>query len=308
MTAPNTSVGRPTIPPVIPEPIPEVLKNVDRWVAWRAGKFKPTGKFGKFPVDPVSRRALNPLAPTNWLSFERAMDAHRRGVADGVGFVLSDRFPVVTGDNPLYLTAIDLDHCAPKMPEHQALWQELAKPYVEISPSGKGLRMLGLTSTPLKGGNAGDGRELYSSGRFMTITGVTARGTLFENSVGLAAVEQRWFPAVAAEAHGPPLPSVIDSATPLDNRVLRPMGDNWYERLSPEGKQACLSDLLQDPAVIALADTHDETPAPNWRTVLAACVRSGAPDAYSLCLAWAQTSQRFDPGDFDARWRSYARG
>jgi hypothetical protein len=90
--------------------------------------------------------------------------------------------------------------------------------------------------------------------------------------------------------------------------MIQPARDNWFERLSPEAKDACLAKMLQVPAVIALADTCDETPSPNWRTVLAACVRSGAPDAYSLCRAWAQTSERFDPDDFDVRWRSYARG
>ena len=80
---------------------------------------------------------------------------------------------------------------------------------------------------------------------------------------------------------------------------------HWFDSLPPDAKNACLAEMLQVPNVVALADTPDGAPSPNWRTVLAACARSGAPDASALCLAWAQTSPRFNPRDFDTRYRSY---
>ena len=80
---------------------------------------------------------------------------------------------------------------------------------------------------------------------------------------------------------------------------------HWFDSLPPDAKNACLAEMLLVPNVVALADTSDAAPPPNWRTVLAACARSGAPDAYNLCCAWAQTSSRFDPRDFDTRFRSY---
>jgi hypothetical protein len=79
----------------------------------------------------------------------------------------------------------------------------------------------------------------------------------------------------------------------------------WFNTLSPDDQNACLAEMLHLPNVVALADTSDGAPAPNWRTIMAACARSGAPDAYNLCRAWAQTSPRFDPRDFDTRYRSY---
>lgn len=83
-------------------------------------------------------------------------------------------------------------------------------------------------------------------------------------------------------------------------------GFSWFDLLSPADKSACLASMLQAPAVAALADTSDGDPSPNWRTVLAACARSGAPDAYALCRAYLATSDRFDPRDFERRWSSYA--
>ncbi len=80
---------------------------------------------------------------------------------------------------------------------------------------------------------------------------------------------------------------------------------HWFDGLAPDDKNACLAEMLQVPDVVALADTSDGASPPNWRTVLAACARSGAPNAYALCRAWAQASSRFDPRDFDNRYRSY---
>ena len=193
----------PAIPPVVPQNVPDILKREKRWLAWRAGPLKPTGKFDKFPVDPKTGRKINPVDPGNWLPFEAALTAHQQGIASGIGFALSNQHPLVTSAGPAYLTAIDLDHCLGTMNQQKALWRELGAPYVEFSPSQQGLRMLGLTSTALKGGNAGGGRELYSSGRFMTITGIGSKGTLRDITAELSVVERRWFPAKPALATPP---------------------------------------------------------------------------------------------------------
>lgn len=90
------------------------------------------------------------------------------------------------------------------------------------------------------------------------------------------------------------------------NTKVESTADHWFERLSPEDRDACLLELLNVPAVVAFADTSDAHPEPNWRTVLAACKRSGAPHAYEQCRDWAMTSDRFNARDFETRWRSYA--
>lgn len=79
----------------------------------------------------------------------------------------------------------------------------------------------------------------------------------------------------------------------------------WFDDLPPDRKDACLAAMLAIPEIAALADTSDGAPEPNWRTVLAACARSGAPNARSICRDWASASPRFNASNFDARFRSY---
>jgi hypothetical protein len=293
--------------PAQPENIPELLQRQPRWLCWKAGPPKVNGKFDKFPVDPSTGRKINGRDPKHWRTFAGVMDAYYMGVVDGIGFALSDQHPIILDGVEFYVTVADFDQCGARMDEIQALWRELRNPLTELSPSRKGLHMWGLARSPLKGGNAGDGRELYSGGRFVTMTGISAIGT-FGECPGFASLEQLWFPPQAIPAGSSPATLVIDGADLPSNPALASIGDHWFDRLSPDDKNASLAAMLQLPAVIALADTPDDAPSPNWRTVLAACVRSGAPDAYSRCRAWAQTSPRFDPDNFDLRWRSYARG
>ena len=84
--------------------------------------------------------------------------------------------------------------------------------------------------------------------------------------------------------------------------------DRWFDRLPAEDKNACLAEMLGVPAVVALANTSDGATEPNWRTIVAACARSGAPNAFELCRAWAQTSTRYSANDFTSRWKSYSDG
>jgi hypothetical protein len=278
-----------------------------RWLCWKAGPIKPNGKFDKITVDLSTGRNINGRDPKRWRTFNEVMGGYLSGVADGIGFALSDQHPVNIGGIDFYVTVADFDHCRERMDEIHRLWRELGEPLTELSPSGNGVHMWGLSRVPFRGGNAGEGRELYSGGRFMTMTGNSARGT-FRECPGFEILEQRWFPPKVGPAAAPRPPAIAAAADLPSNLVFGQMGDHWFDRLSPDDKNACLAAMLQVPTVIALADTPDASPSPNWRTVVAACVRSGAPDAYNLCRAWAQTSPRFDADNFDLRWNSYSRG
>jgi hypothetical protein len=90
-------------------------------------------------------------------------------------------------------------------------------------------------------------------------------------------------------------------------------GAAWWHLLSPADKDAALGEILALPEVIALADTGDDDQQPNWRVVVAACARSGAPNAHEQCRDWAKQSSRYfknannNDSSFDTRFNSYAR-
>ena len=195
----------PTAPTLDRNRIPSQLTALDRWVTWRAGQPKTSGKFDKVPINPKTGRPISANDAMNWMSFANACAAFDNGKCSGIGIVLSEQ-PVTQADGqPMYLVAIDLDNCADRRDEILQLWNDLGRLYVEVSPSGNGLRMFALSRALVKGGNAGGGRELYSTGRFMTVTGIMGRGTLIDATEGLQRLEREWFPPKATPRGLPPM-------------------------------------------------------------------------------------------------------
>jgi hypothetical protein len=151
--------------------IPPELRRVPRWVTWRL-----EGKPGKPKPDKVPYRADLPHSrasstdPETWCSFEQAEAAYLEGDRAGVGLVL---------DGTDQLAGVDIDGCRNPQtgevdPAALALLDRLGAGYVEVSPSGTGLRAFGY-APPLESGAVGtiDGLkvELYSKGRYLTLTG-----------------------------------------------------------------------------------------------------------------------------------------
>jgi hypothetical protein len=135
---------------------------------------------GKKPVDYRTRKVSNCVNdPGSWLSYQGAID--EAGDKYGVGFVLTreDRFFLV-----------DLDKCI----EHGIL-RSYAKrvldlfpgAYVEVSQSGTGLHIIGTADeVPHSCKNIEEGIELYTSGRFVRLTGTECSGdAMTDCTVGL---------------------------------------------------------------------------------------------------------------------------
>lgn len=118
---------------------------------------------------------------------------------------MSDAHPVTVDGEDYILVALDFDNCTKRLDDIKGLWQRLSKTYVEQSPSKKGLRMFGLSKTSFRGGNAGNGREMYASGRFMTVTGHNSHGTIKDITTDVMALEQEWFGIRAKKTASPPL-------------------------------------------------------------------------------------------------------
>lgn len=140
------------------ERMPPELCRLPRWVTHRA----------KVPYDPsrLSSKASS-TDPATWGSFEQAEAAYLEGERDGVGHVLA-------GDG---VVGIDLDHVVTNglpMPAAMELLSAVKCQFVEMSPSGTGLHGWGYwpEAFPGRRGRIGDVPvEIYSRGRFLTVTG-----------------------------------------------------------------------------------------------------------------------------------------
>ena len=163
-TAPTSSSSSVNV-----DAIPQELRDLPQWVAWkfaqRDGNAKPT----KVPINAETGKAASSTDPATWTSFEKALVAYQSGHGDGIGFVFST-------DDPY--TGIDLDSCYDEV-GHMADWAEniVARldSYTELSPSGRGLHIIIRGTLPGKGRRKGP-MEMYSEGRYFTMTGASVDG------------------------------------------------------------------------------------------------------------------------------------
>lgn len=121
---------------------------------------------GKIPYSPITHKQGNSQSICG--TFKQAIDALKTGQYDGLGFHF-DGTP---------FTGIDLDHHV----ENGAL-DELAMQvfiectsYTEYSPSGTGLHIIVKGDTPQSVKNSPLGFEMYSQGRYFTMTGNRVQG------------------------------------------------------------------------------------------------------------------------------------
>lgn len=197
--------------------IPEALREVPAWVAWRyewrSGK-KGEGKWTKPPRRAVGDGYAATDNPETWAPFEDAQRAAAR--ADGVGLVL-------TRD----LVGVDLDHVIDAAgviePWAAEVLERFAGCYAERSPGGDGLRVFCRGVAPRSGkGGPGNRLELYdrASPRYLTVTGHRIGGG--EVIEAQAAID--WLHATymrKADASPAP-PPVASTGGPLsDDEVIR---------------------------------------------------------------------------------------
>lgn len=143
--------------------IPPELKEIPRWVLWRFEERQP--KPAKVPYQANGRRA-SVDKPITWTNFHDAWSAFTRGRFDGIGFVL---------DGSDDLVGWDFDGC---LDDKGQLRDELVQrllglldSYTEISPSGRGLRVIARGELPKDGARRRGRIEAYDTKRFLTITG-----------------------------------------------------------------------------------------------------------------------------------------
>lgn len=145
---------------ITPYQVPEELKPFAAWVVW--GKNLSSDKQ---PFSPVTRRldqGASVIDPNEWSDYETACRYAQEHRFSGLGFVLSRYDP---------FTFLDLDDPqgnAQIVEQQQAIFNNFPS-YAEVSPSGRGLHIIVKGDIPR--GRRRNKIEMYSSGRYMTVTG-----------------------------------------------------------------------------------------------------------------------------------------
>jgi hypothetical protein len=157
------------------------LTQQPRWVLWR---WEPreakdgVPKWTKPPLQVNGAYAKN-NDPKTWATYNEVLAAIDSVGADGIGYMLLD--------DELHLAANDFDDCRDEQtgkiePWAQTYLDQANGAYVEISPSGTGLRIIGISSKPpvhnkypIKNGRERAAIEVYrniKTGRYITVTGL----------------------------------------------------------------------------------------------------------------------------------------
>ncbi|MGK7864858.1 PriCT-2 domain-containing protein [Falsiroseomonas sp. E2-1-a4] len=287
------------------------LRDLNGWLLWRWVEVK--GKLTKPPFQSrfPERNASN-RNPKHWSDFRTARDARRAGKADGIGFVVSVCQEIVWGD---------LDDC--RNPETGSIsdWAmrivRMANTYTEITPSGRGLRIVGLLTgegagtaihTAFKLAGGGKGEIFYRADRYVTISGRRLKDTPDElrpidetismiqgesltSRDRLESSSRDLIPASPDDLYDPVL-------TMIDKRPLA---------LSEEQVRDYLAKLPPHNAEIAPGVPWWSYP--RWMDVVFAVhdQTGGSEDGYALVDEWCATTPHYDSDGLRAKWES-ARG
>jgi putative DNA primase/helicase len=148
--------------------VPSALKSLPNWVCWRLEE--RGGKKTKIPYN-LNGRMASSTDKTTWHTFDEIKHCAPTPES-GAGFCFN-------GDG---VVGIDLDHCIEPngdiAPIFRYIVSELKNTYKEISPSGTGLHIfckcpdIPYPSGKRKTFQNGQGLEIYSSGRYFTVTGM----------------------------------------------------------------------------------------------------------------------------------------
>ncbi len=144
--------------------IPDIMKEQRKWVGfkliYKEGQAKPV----KLPICPHSGKGASSVSAEDWGSFDEAVVACKKYMCSGVGYVFD-------GDG---VVGIDIDGCVSENGEFNDVAKEIMAmtgSYTEYSPSKHGIHIYVKGSLDKAVKHSESGVELYSTGRYFTVTG-----------------------------------------------------------------------------------------------------------------------------------------
>lgn len=205
---------------VIFDNIPNKLQKIPRWVICKADK-APMQAHG------VAKK-INLKDESSWSTFSQAENRYNQGGFFGVGIVLN-------GDG---LVGVDIDNCVTNgVPSKASLvvMEAIGCSYIELSPSGTGLRGFGYSKAPegAVGIFMGIQVELYMDKRYLTVTGHSlgnaelGEAPGFEQAVSEIKGHRGRIASISSDSSIPSVTSVpsVSSVTSVSSVALIPIPD-----------------------------------------------------------------------------------
>ncbi|MDP9383417.1 MAG: hypothetical protein M3Q29_25395 [Chloroflexota bacterium] len=202
--------------------IPQQLRVLPQWVCWRLVPDTNGEKPRKVPYKPAGLGKASSTDASTWGTFEQARQAAHRHQHNGCGFVFSK--------DDTY-AGIDLDNCRDPESGELETWAaeyvEAFNTYTEISPSGRGVKLVCQDLAPHNGKNGRNGRhpgqvEMYDRERFFALTGNVLPGysTIRNCQLQLEGLYAREWPAKREQPAAVPPPGDV---TLEDHELLERM-------------------------------------------------------------------------------------
>jgi len=319
-----------TTPKFIPpnfERMPPELKQRNSWVLWAA--IWNGSKWTKRPIQP-SGYGASTTKPKHWSSFDAVKRAYERAVqcgyvevreknkpprrapVGGVGFVFDGK----PDENGLVFAGVDFDSGAFKGGVASFAQERIKRlgSYLEASVSGTGLHVI-VKAHPLASGTAHSGIELYTCGRFFTMTG---RTPATERSI-IAAPQE--FAALADElrtqackpASEPFEAGQTETSASIPNWIINSKPSARFAALPKEslaeGLRANIEEIRSAVSAIPASAIVDE---PEWMKLARGLAHEAALHPEQAEQLWGildEASRRDVPGydepDNRSRWERY---
>jgi hypothetical protein len=270
MTAQPNNSKIPDLLSVLPEP----LFRMKRFLLYKIFPGAKPGKTIKTPfyADGGPRKGLLDTAADldRLVTLEEALDEFMVGGYSGIGFALS-------GDG---IAAFDFDYCLSengKLLKSHSGYEIIRKAkdmgaYIEVSPSGRGLRIVGPCS--VEGAYSKDGTEVWSAKRYVTLT-----GDVWANPKGWVGLDPLRSPLGAPKER-------VEHEDDDDGPIITPK---------------TLGELKS--ALDAISSDEREL----WIR-MGMALKTIGPKGKALWMAWSAKSEKFVEADAERVWDSFEPG
>lgn len=270
--------------------VPYELKAQKLWLLWKAvikaDKPKPD-KVPYYANGAVRSGSLgNPEDVANLVTFDEALAAYNAAPQHyaGMGIALLSS----TG-----IGALDLDNCIDASGklindlDVRRIMKACKDCYIERSPSGRGLRVIGSTSGFAQIADKGTGFEAYAQGRFVTVTGEVLMNAGAWESVDAGVAAMR----LAVQAKGGL------SGAPVKNAGAKAVNFGAY---GPDPETPANVERVRG----ALAVLDPDMLHPEWVSVLMAIRSTEWACAEGLARTWSEGGEKYTDAAFDKAWNS----